>query len=50
MRALTTGLLLAAADLPALAKWARSALAAPVRTVGDRTHPSPSGDPHDYVS
>ena len=38
------------AELPALARAARSALEAPVRTVVDRTHPSPSHDPHDYVS
>lgn len=38
------------ADIVALANSARSVLAAPVRTVVDRTHPSPSPDPHDYVS
>lgn len=38
------------AEVAALAQGARSALAAPVRTVVDRTHPSPSPDPHDYVS
>jgi hypothetical protein len=37
-------------ELPALARAARSALEAPVRTVVDRSHPSPSRDPHDYVS
>jgi len=38
------------AEIVALAKSTRAALGAPVRTVVDRTHPSPGRDPHDYVS
>ena len=38
------------AELPALARAARGALSAPVRTVVDRSHPSPSPDAHNYIS
>lgn len=38
------------ADLTALAREAKGALAKPIRTVVDKQIASPSGDPHDYVS
>lgn len=38
------------ADLANLAREAKAALAAPIRTVTDKQVASPSGDPHDYVS
>ncbi len=42
--------LLDQAELSALAKEAPAAMRAPIRTVVEKPQPSPSGDPHDYVS
>ena len=39
-----------ASEIASLAKASRAAIGAPVRTLIDRRHPSPAGDPHDYVS
>jgi len=54
LRAATEPHLLALADTslpdPALTKALPKVLAAPIITVVDKTKPSPTGDPHDYVS
>jgi len=38
------------ADAPSLVRQARAAITEPIQHVTDKQGPSPSGDPHDYVS